>query len=118
MIYKPKLILTFLQILVHFRVVFTDPFFPQASAYWRDMVSHKGIEVADVVDESPEISASVQDDKETYPAATGLELPSGTASRITHVSGILTVLVAGIALFSDGYNAQVIGYMEPLFSDL
>jgi hypothetical protein len=82
------------------------------------MASQKGIEVADVVDESPEISTSVEDVKERYPAATGLELPPGTASRITHVSGMLTVLVAGIALFSDGYNAQVIGYMEPLFSEL
>jgi hypothetical protein len=34
------------------------------------------------------------------------------------VSSVISVLVAGIALFSDGYNAQIIGYMEPLFSDL
>lgn len=33
-------------------------------------------------------------------------------------SGILNVIVAGLALFSDGYNAQIIGYMEPLFSVL
>ncbi|KAJ5649151.1 uncharacterized protein N7484_002874 [Penicillium longicatenatum] len=33
-------------------------------------------------------------------------------------SGVLNVLVAGLALFSDGYNAQIIGYMEPLFSSL
>jgi hypothetical protein len=39
-------------------------------------------------------------------------------TRITRVSSILSVLVAGFALFSDGYNAQIIGYMEPLFSDL
>ena len=38
--------------------------------------------------------------------------------RVTRTSSILTVLVAGLALFSDGYNAQIIGYMEPLFSDL
>jgi MFS family permease len=30
----------------------------------------------------------------------------------------VTVLVAGLALFSDGYNAQIIGYMEPLFKVL
>ncbi|KAF2094974.1 MFS general substrate transporter [Rhizodiscina lignyota] len=30
----------------------------------------------------------------------------------------MTVVVSGLALFSDGYNAQIIGYMEPLFSDL
>ncbi|KAH8898629.1 MFS general substrate transporter [Thozetella sp. PMI_491] len=28
------------------------------------------------------------------------------------------VLVSGLALFSDGYNAQIIGYMNPLFSEL
>lgn len=38
--------------------------------------------------------------------------------KTTRVSSILTVIVAGLALFSDGYNAQIIGYMEPLFSDL
>ena len=31
---------------------------------------------------------------------------------------ILTVLVAGVALFSDGYNAQNIGYMETFLSVL
>ncbi|OAL30076.1 hypothetical protein AYO20_08980 [Fonsecaea nubica] len=39
-------------------------------------------------------------------------------ARITKVSSVITVLVAGLALFSDGYNAQIIGYMEPLFTDL
>ncbi|KIX09544.1 uncharacterized protein Z518_00624 [Rhinocladiella mackenziei CBS 650.93] len=39
-------------------------------------------------------------------------------ARITKVSSVVTALVAGLALFSDGYNAQVIGYMEPLFADL
>ncbi|RFU31842.1 hypothetical protein B7463_g4509, partial [Scytalidium lignicola] len=33
-------------------------------------------------------------------------------------SGILNVFVSGLALFSDGYNAQIIGYMEPLLSVL
>ncbi|CAI7646315.1 hypothetical protein N7533_010683 [Penicillium manginii] len=33
-------------------------------------------------------------------------------------SGVLNVVISGIALFSDGYNAQIIGYMEPLFSVL
>lgn len=30
-------------------------------------------------------------------------------ARITKVSSIVTVLGAGLALFSDGYNAQIIG---------
>ncbi|KXG47971.1 Major facilitator superfamily domain, general substrate transporter [Penicillium griseofulvum] len=33
-------------------------------------------------------------------------------------SGVLNVVISGLALFSDGYNAQIIGYMEPLFSVL
>ncbi|OOQ88920.1 inorganic phosphate transporter [Penicillium brasilianum] len=33
-------------------------------------------------------------------------------------SGVLNVAIAGLALFSDGYNAQIIGYMEPLFAVL
>ncbi|KOS40422.1 hypothetical protein ACN38_g8725 [Penicillium nordicum] len=33
-------------------------------------------------------------------------------------SGVLNVVVSVLALFSDGYNAQIIGYMEPLFSVL
>jgi hypothetical protein len=56
--------------------------------------------------------------KTSYAEAVGAQLPEATVERITRVSGTLTVLVAGIALFSDGYNAQIIGYMEPLFSDL
>ncbi|EME78558.1 uncharacterized protein MYCFIDRAFT_64398 [Pseudocercospora fijiensis CIRAD86] len=38
--------------------------------------------------------------------------------RISRISTIFTSLVAGLALFSDGYNAQIIGYMKPLFKDL
>ncbi|KAJ9296196.1 hypothetical protein DTO271G3_5337 [Paecilomyces variotii] len=33
-------------------------------------------------------------------------------------SGVLSVVVSGLALFSDGYNAQIIGYMEPFLSVL
>ena len=42
----------------------------------------------------------------------------GTLKKITKVSAVITVIVSGLALFSDGYNAQIIGYMEPLFTDL
>jgi hypothetical protein len=42
----------------------------------------------------------------------------GTLKKVTKISSILTVAVSGLALFSDGYNAQVIGYMEPLLADL
>jgi MFS family permease len=39
-------------------------------------------------------------------------------SKITKTSSIIMVLVSGLALFSDGYNAQIIGYMNPLFKEL
>ena len=42
----------------------------------------------------------------------------GDLKKVTRVSAIVTVLVSGLALFSDGYNAQIIGYMKPLFTDL
>ena len=45
-------------------------------------------------------------------------LPNATIAKITRTSSILTTLVAGLALFSDGYNAQIIGYMKPLFTSL
>jgi len=45
-------------------------------------------------------------------------IQEGQLKRVTKISSVVTVLVSGLALFSDGYNAQVIGYMEPLFSDL
>ena len=68
--------------------------------------------------ESPEASRQAEYDKEAYAEVTDLALPAATVNNIIHVSSILSVLVAGVALFSDGYNAQIIGYMEPLFSDL
>lgn len=46
------------------------------------------------------------------------EVHEETLKKITKTSSILTVIVSGLALFSDGYNAQIIGYMEPLFTDL
>jgi hypothetical protein len=82
------------------------------------MASDKGAGVTDVIEGSPDTLKSAENGRETYPEAKGLDLPAGTVAHITHVSSMLTVLVAGIALFSDGYNAQIIGYMEPLFSDL
>lgn len=36
----------------------------------------------------------------------------------TKLSAIMTVIFSGIALVSDGYNVQVIGYLMPLFADL
>jgi hypothetical protein len=34
-------------------------------------------------------------------------LEAGTVAKITRTSSIFMVLIAGLALFSDGYNAQV-----------
>jgi hypothetical protein len=41
-----------------------------------------------------------------------------TVAKITKTSSIVMVLISGLALFSDGYNAQIIGYMNPLFTEL
>jgi hypothetical protein len=58
------------------------------------------------------------DEKNSFPKGPDAGLAPEIVTRITRVSSVLSVLVAGIALFSDGFNAQIIGYMEPLFSDL
>jgi MFS family permease len=39
-------------------------------------------------------------------------------SRRTKISAVMTVVFAGIALCTDGYNAQVIGYMDTYFKAL
>jgi hypothetical protein len=67
---------------------------------------------------SPDTSKSGYADRNTYPDAKGLSLPAAAVERITRTSNTLSVFVAGVALFSDGYNAQIIGYMEPLLSVL
>ena len=61
---------------------------------------------------------SVVEERGLYPEATGEGIPTSTVVKITRLSSILSTLVAGLALFSDGYNAQIIGYMEPFFSVL
>jgi Sugar (and other) transporter len=41
-----------------------------------------------------------------------------TGAKITKTSSVIMVLVSGLALFSDGYSVQIIGYMNPLFKEL
>jgi hypothetical protein len=72
-------------------------------------------EATDLAQESPE---AMGQPNEKYAEATGMVLPQSKVAQITRTSSVLGVLVSGIALFSDGYNAQIIGYMEPLFSTL
>jgi len=68
--------------------------------------------------ESADRKLSVVSERDIYPEATGEGIPTSTVVKITKQSSILCTLVAGLALFSDGYNAQIIGYMEPFFSVL
>jgi MFS family permease len=70
----------------------------------------KNVQV-DEVAVSPTLQPSNDTSKDTV-------AQSNTLSRISRVSSIFMVLVGGLALFSDGYNAQVIGYMNPLFAEL
>ena len=65
-----------------------------------------------------ERNRSVISEREEYPEATGDGITTESVIRITRISSILSTVVAGLALFSDGYNAQIIGYMEPFFSVL
>jgi MFS family permease len=63
---------------------------------------------------------SVVTERGNYPQATGadLNIAEATIVKLTKTSSIFSIIVSGIALFSDGYNAQIIGYMEPFFSVL
>lgn len=45
-------------------------------------------------------------------------LDEATLQRTSRVSSTLTIAVAGLALLSDGYNAQIIGYMKPVLQEL
>lgn len=62
--------------------------------------------------ESPVITAKNGTDLSTAGAS------SEALVSITRASSITMVLVGGFALFSDGYNAEIIGYMNPLFAQL
>jgi MFS family permease len=48
---------------------------------------------------------------EIFADATGDGIRRASVAKVTKVSAVVTVIVAGLALFSDGYNAQIIGYM-------
>jgi hypothetical protein len=71
-----------------------------------------------------EIQKSTLDPDVKYASGTSSDevgynsIEEGTLKKVTRISSIITVVVSGLALFSDGYNAQIIGYMEPLFTDL
>ncbi|KAL2204134.1 MFS general substrate transporter [Sarocladium strictum] len=62
-------------------------------------------------DVSPKIESQTD---ELKPSPTvDIELPQPSRRSAT-----ATVLISGLALFSDGYNAQIIGYMNPVFAKL
>ena len=50
---------------------------------------------------------SLDDAMENYPEAIGVGVRRESVIKVTRISSILTVLVSGVALFSDGYNAQI-----------
>ena len=62
----------------------------------------------------PSYEITANDSNGAQPPARDVEVGDRRLSqvdiaRITKVSSVITVLVAGLALFSDGYNAQIIG---------
>lgn len=80
--------------------------------------TEKALEAESSPDVSPDISRPFPDEKFTSHEVPSLQLPPAAVGNTAKVSSVLTVFVAGVALFSDGYNAQIIGYMQPLFADL
>lgn len=78
----------------------------------------KSLETKNAIEWSPDLAKSYEDEKGASLEATALELPSVAVGRNAYVSSAVTVLISGVALFSDGYNAQIIGFMHPLFAEL
>jgi len=50
---------------------------------------------------------SVVTEREQYPEATGEGISEAVVIKISKISSTLSILVSGLALFSDGYNAQI-----------
>ncbi|KAG5978565.1 hypothetical protein E4U55_006060, partial [Claviceps digitariae] len=51
-------------------------------------------------------------------SSTPAEQTTPAPPPVSKATSILTVLVGGMALFSDGYNAQMVGYMNPVLATL
>ncbi|KAJ5150340.1 uncharacterized protein N7482_010798 [Penicillium canariense] len=67
---------------------------------------------------SPSDSVMKMDGAQTQEVNENWDLEETTQAEKKKAWGVINVIVAGTALFSDGYNAQIIGYMEPLFKVL
>lgn len=74
------------------------------------------------VEETPKTVAVLNSSETTNSAAsedvvppTGVDAPAATAQR---PAGKIDVLIQGVALFSDGYNIQIIGYMNTVLAKL
>ena len=50
---------------------------------------------------------SVVSAREEYPDAAGEGFSTGAVVRISKISSTIAIFVSGLALFSDGYNAQI-----------
>lgn len=57
-----------------------------------------------VLDCSPN---SLDNAMDKYPDPVGEGVHRASVIKVTRISSIMTVLVSGVALFSDGYNAQI-----------
>ena len=69
--------------------------------------------------EIPETSASSTDGSLSKPNTVSTDTRNWSyVSALTRVSAIFTVIFSGIALFSDGYNAAVVGYLNLLFAEI
>ncbi|KAF9767351.1 hypothetical protein IL306_000093 [Fusarium sp. DS 682] len=62
-------------------------------------------------------TTSRQDDESSKDTTVVSTEDVGVTSK-SSMTAITTALTSGLALFSDGYNAQIIGYMNPVFAKL
>ncbi|KAJ5737857.1 major facilitator superfamily domain-containing protein [Penicillium malachiteum] len=67
------------------------------------------------MESSPTDSAMKMEDKGPAQENWDLEV-SQTVKKQT--SKVLNIIISGLALFSDGYNAQIVGYMDLIFTKL
>lgn len=76
--------------------------------------------MADTSITQPFVDSGESQDGSKDGAVVSVQSPTkvGVIGRGSKLSSIIMVLVAGVALFSDGYNAQVVGHMNPVLSQL
>ncbi len=74
--------------------------------------------MSDIKESNVDASVVNSNDGDVGVLEAGDQTSTGVLQRISKTSSVLSVIISGLALFSDGYNAQVIGYMNPVLAEL